>query len=357
MTKKIKIAIIFGGKSAEHEVSIQSAKNIVSALDKNKYEPVLIYVDKFGQWFLNDSQKNLLEASLQDNAKTLASLKNQPIPFASTTQTIDVVFPILHGTYGEDGTMQGMLKLMNLPFVGCSVLSSAIGMDKDVMKRLLKEAKIPVAKFLVFRSPSDKTLTYDNVKQKLGEIFFVKPANAGSSVGVSKVKNEEDFKKAVHEAFQYDNKIIIEEFIKGREIEVSVLGNENPIASVPGEITPTHEFYSYEAKYLDENGAILKIPAELPKDMIKKIQKLAIKTYQTLCCEGLSRVDMFLTSSGKVYVNEINTLPGFTKISMYPKLWEASGISYSDLLDKLIQLAREKFKNEANLKFPNERQN
>lgn len=350
MTKKLKVAVIFGGQSAEHEVSIQSAKNIVSALDREKYKPILIYIDKSGQWFLNDSPKKLLESSITDNPKSLTNLKNKPIPFASTdSETIDVVFPVLHGTYGEDGTMQGMLKLMNLPFVGCGVLASAVGMDKDVMKRLLKEAKIPVAKFLVFKNTDREKLTYQNIKSKLGSVFFVKPANAGSSIGISKVKNAKDFEQAINEAFKYDNKIIIEEFIKGKEIEVSVLGNDHPIASIPGEIIPTHEFYSYEAKYLDENGAILKIPADRPKSLVKKIQKLAIKTYQTLCCESLSRVDMFLTNSGKIYINEINTLPGFTQISMYPKLWEISGISYPELLDKLIQLAIERFNMEKQL--------
>lgn len=351
MSKKTRIAIIFGGKSAEHEVSIQSAKNIVSALDKEKYEPVLIYIDKAGQWFLNNSPKNLLETAIQDSSNTLRKLQNKPIPFASTdSQTIDVVFPVLHGTYGEDGTVQGMLKLMDLPFVGCSVLSSAVGMDKDVMKRLLKAAKIPVAKFVVFRKNEAKNLTYQNVTAQLGSVFFVKPANAGSSIGVSKVKNINDFAQAITEAFKYDNKIIIEEFIKGREIEVSVLGNDEPIASVLGEVIPTHEFYSYEAKYLDENGAILKIPADLSKATIKKAQNIALRTYQTLCCEGLSRVDMFLTDTGKLYINEINTLPGFTKISMYPKLWDASGISYAKLLDKLIQLAIERFNTDKKLK-------
>lgn len=343
MDKKIRVGIIFGGQSPEHEVSIQSAKNIVAALDKNKYETVLIYIGKNGQWFLNDSPKALLETSIKDETNKFLQ-KSFSITDTNSSKNIDVIFPILHGPFGEDGTIQGLLKLMNLPFVGPSVLSSAVGMDKDVCKRLLQQAKIPIAKFMVFRA--GKKIDFKKIKTKLGLPLFVKPANLGSSVGVSKVKSEQEFKTGVEEAFKYDNKILIEEFIKGREVECSVLGNEDPIASVPGEIIPTHEFYSYDAKYLDQNGAILKIPADLPIEIIKKVQRLAITTYKTLCAEGMSRVDMFLTDSGKVYVNEINTIPGFTKISMYPKLWEASGITYSQLLDKLINLAIDRFNKE-----------
>lgn len=355
---KLKVAIIFGGRSAEHEVSIQSAKNVYNSLDKDKYEAILIGIDKQGRWLLNESAEFLLSSSNPELAKLNSpevSLvqKNQTTQLVNVSNNqsmggVDVVFPVLHGPYGEDGTIQGMLKLSNIPFVGPSVLGSAVGMDKDVMKRLLKEAGIPVAKFLVFHQ-SEK-ISFDTIVNKLGLPFFIKPANLGSSVGISKVKNEEEFEKALELAFKFDSKIIIEEFIKGREIECSVLGNENPIASLPGEIIPTHEFYSYDAKYIDENGAALKAPADLPDDTTKKIQDLAIKTFKTLCCEGLSRVDFFLTEDERVYVNEINTIPGFTKISMYPKLWEVSGISYSELVDKLIQLALERFKRENNLK-------
>lgn len=349
MNKKIRVGIIFGGKSAEHEVSIQSAKNIVSALNKDKYETVLIYIGKNGQWFLNDSPKALLESSIKDTPESNKFLqKSFSITDTNSSKNIDVIFPVLHGTFGEDGTIQGLLKLMNLPFVGPSVLASAVGMDKDVCKRLLQQAKIPIAKFISFRI--GEIIEFKKVKTKLGLPLFIKPANLGSSIGISKVKNEEEFDRGVKEAFEYDNKILIEEFIKGREIECAVLGNENPIASVPGEVIPTHEFYSYDAKYLDENGAVLKIPADLPKLLTKKIQDLAVKTYKTLCAEGMSRVDMFLTEKGQVYINEINTIPGFTKISMYPKLFEASGISYSDLLDKLIILALERFSKEKMLK-------
>lgn len=355
---KLKVAIIFGGRSAEHEVSIQSAKNVYNSLDKNKYEVILIGIDKQGRWLLNQSAEFLLSSSNPELAKLNSpevSLiqKNQTTQLVNVSSNqnmggVDVVFPVLHGPYGEDGTIQGMLKLLNIPFVGPSVLGSAVGMDKDVMKRLLKEAGIPVAKFLVFHKLRE--ISFEKVVKKLGLPFFIKPANLGSSVGISKVKSKQEFEKALKLAFEFDSKILIEEFIKGREIECSVLGNENPIASLPGEIIPTHEFYSYEAKYIDENGALLKAPADLPKNIVKKIQDLAIKTFKILCCEGLSRVDFFLTEDEKIYVNEINTIPGFTKISMYPKLWEVSGISYPELVDKLIQLALERFKRENKLK-------
>ncbi|MDP2947651.1 MAG: D-alanine--D-alanine ligase [Nanoarchaeota archaeon] len=358
--KKIKVGILFGGKSVEHEVSLQSAKNVIGAIDKKKYEPVLIGIDKKGRWFLNNSSKFLLNSEnpklIKLNSKASQSFALIPqsngkisnIDTHRADKLIDVFFPILHGPFGEDGTIQGFLKLANVPFVGASVLGSAVGMDKDVMKRLLREAKIPVAKFLAVKK--NNVPTFKEVVKKLGLPFFVKPANTGSSVGINKIKKEKDFKKAVKEAFKYDLKIIFEEYIEGREIECSVLGNDNPIASIPGEIITKHEFYSYEAKYIDEYGATLEIPAKLSKDLVGKIQALAIKTFKTLSCEGFGRVDFFLEKNGDIIVNEINTIPGFTSISMYPKLWEASGISYTKLIDKLIQLALERFKKEQKLK-------
>lgn len=358
--KKINIGILSGGKSAEHEVSLQSAKNIFKAIDKKKYNPVLIGIDKSGKWLLSDSSKFLLNA---DNPKLIKL--NQTGDYVALTpqsggkisnlsrsakeNSIDVIFPILHGPFGEDGTVQGLLKLANIPFVGASVLGSAVGMDKDVMKRLLRDAGIPIGKFITFNS-DDKIPEYETVEEKTGLPCFIKPANMGSSVGVSKVNDQKEYLKAVKNALRYDTKVLIEEYIKGREIECSVLGNNNPIASVPGEVTPGHDFYSYEAKYLDEKGATLEIPAKLPDETVKKIQALAIKTFKTLSCEGPGRVDFFLKDNGEIIVNEINTMPGFTKISMYPKLWEASGISYTELIDRLIQLAIERFNKEQNLK-------
>jgi D-alanine-D-alanine ligase len=261
---------------------------------------------------------------------------------------LDVVFPILHGPFGEDGTVQGLLKLANLPFVGAGVLGSAVGMDKDVMKRLLRDADVPIGKFLVFQR-ADK-INFALVKKTLGMPLFVKPANLGSSVGISKVAKPAEFAAAVKEAFRYDNKIIIEEFIKGREIECSVLGNDKPIASLPGEIVVNRDFYSYAAKYLDDQGARLEIPASLPKARIKEVRDLALRAYRALCCEGMARVDFFVQANGRVLVNEINTIPGFTKISMYPKMWEATGISYSKLIDRLIQLAIQRHGSEKRLR-------
>jgi D-alanine-D-alanine ligase len=356
------VGILFGGRSAEHEVSLQSAKNIIDVIDTNKYEVVLIGIDKKGQWHLNEESRFLLPATesglptLPETGENLALVPGkqiEPVVALSGEQTpgsLDVIFPILHGPFGEDGTVQGLLKLANIAFVGAGVLGSAIGMDKDVMKRLLRDARIPIARFLVVNRYSPKKIGFDDARSQLGLPLFIKPANLGSSVGIHKAKDREEFERAVRDALNYDNKILIEECIKGREIECSVLGSENPIASVPGEILPRHEFYSYKAKYLDENGAMLEIPAKLPPATSERIRRLAIKTFSVLCCEGMARVDFFLRNGDEIIVNEINTIPGFTRISMYPKLWEATGISCSELIDKLIELAIERFEREKGLK-------
>ncbi len=315
--KRLKIGVLFGGKSAEHEVSLQSAKNVINALDKDKYNVTAIKINKDGKFNFEQIKK------------------------------FDIVFPIMHGPFGEDGSMQGLLKLAGVPFVGPSVLGSAMGMDKEITKKILRDSNIPIGKFITVRS-GDK-INFSNVKKELGLSLFIKPANMGSSVGISKVKNEKEFIKAVKEAFQYDTKIIIEEFIDGREIECAVLGNENPMASIPGEIIANQEFYSYNAKYIDA-GSIAEIPAKIDKKTTKIIQELAVKTFKVLNCEGMSRVDFFLKKNGKVLVNEINTIPGFTNISMYPKLWEASGVPITKLLDRLIKLAIERSERENKLK-------
>lgn len=357
--KKIKVGVLFGGKSAEHEVSLRSAENVCNALDKNKYEVVLIGIDKTGKWILGNSSIKLLDktnpklyklnsanthdvALVPEGKGEISNLNN-----TGSKTSIDVVFPVLHGPFGEDGTVQGLLKLANIPFVGASVLGSAVGMDKDVMKRLLRDAGIPIGKFITLKY--GEKITFEKARKDLGLPLFIKPANMGSSVGVSKVKNKNEFRKAIKDAFQFDTKIIIEEFINGREIECAVLGNDKPKASIPGEIIANQEFYSYDAKYIDE-GSVAVISAKISKKEIKEIQELAVKTFKTLSCEGFGRVDSFLTKSGKVYVNEINTIPGFTSISMYPKLWEASGLPLPKLLDKLIELAFERFEKEQKLK-------
>lgn len=352
--QKIRVGLLFGGRSAEHEVSLVSARNVYDALDKEKYDVVLIGIDKQGAWHLTSPQqlelanKTVATAVLPVFAESVqVKPYSQESNLTTTSQQdigqINVVFPILHGPYGEDGTVQGLLKLMGIPFVGVDVLGSAVGMDKDVMKRLFRDAGIPIVKFLVFYKKDESSLSFAVLQKELGLPFFVKPANAGSSIGVSKVASESEFIPAIDEAFKHDRKILIEQGLEVREIECSVLGNEEKIASVPGEIIPTHEFYDYDAKYIDEDGARLEIPAKLSNEQVKKIQELAIKACEVLCIDGMSRVDFFLDKkTGEIYLNEVNTIPGFTSISMYPKLWEASGIPYSELIDRLIQLAIER---------------
>ena len=361
MKKKLRVAILFGGKSAEHEISLISARNIVEAMDKDKYEVVSIGIDKQGRWFFDEGgllldpreRSHVISRQNSDPMAVLPGTTPTPMIRTSTGRAlgkVDVVFPVLHGPFGEDGTVQGLLKLANVPFVGAGVLGSAVGMDKDVMKRLLRDAGIPVAKFLVFDRSQIRKINFAGVKRALRSPFFVKPANLGSSVGIGKVRTNKQFRDALKEAFLYDNKIVIEENIPGREIECSVLGNDNPIASLPGEIITHHEFYSYDAKYLDEKGAQLVIPAGLSKSIVKEVQEMAVAAFKTLGCEGLARVDFFLRDNRELFVNEINTIPGFTKISMYPKLWEASGVPYSKLIDRLIQLALQRFRREKNLR-------
>jgi D-alanine-D-alanine ligase len=358
--KKIRVGILFGGKSAEHEVSLQSAKNVFDALDREKYLPLLIGIDKSGKWLLNDESRFLINAD--DPARIQLNPASDAVVLipqgggtifnlsaSAAAQTVDVVFPILHGPFGEDGTVQGLLKLADVPFVGAGVLGSAVGMDKDVMKRLLRDGGIPIGRFLVLKS-HEELPPFALVSERLGLPFFVKPANMGSSVGVNKVRTEAEYRKALEEAFKYDLKAIMEEFIRGRELECSVLGSEELSASLPGEIIAAHEFYSYDAKYLDENGAALEIPARLPADKIREIQELAMETFRVLACEGLARVDFFMKDDGALVVNEINTMPGFTRISMYPKLWEAGGLSYTRLVDTLIELAIRRFNREKKLK-------
>lgn len=361
MKKKIRVAVLFGGKSAEHEVSIQSAITIVSSLDPKKYDVSLIGITKSGHWqpvsvpalmgpsgpakLTKGSVASALSVMPQGDGRIVSTTG-----MAGHTSNFDVVIPVLHGPFGEDGTVQGLLKLANVPFVGADVLGSAVGMDKDIMKRLLRDAGIPIGHFETYRVHDRKKISYAAISKRLGRTVFVKPANLGSSVGVSKATNKKEFDAAIETAFRFDSKILVEAFIQGREIECSVLGNEYPEASVPGEVIPNtneHGFFSYEAKYTDEHGADFIIPARLSKKQIATVQRLAVDTFRTLSCEGLGRVDLFMTPDGNFIVNEINTFPGFTSVSMYPKLWEASGLSYSKLIDRLIELAFERFKRDS----------
>lgn len=379
MKKKLNVGIIFGGRSTEHEISVLSAKNIYDAMDKSKYDIVLIGITKDGKWLANPDTNDgyIKDINIKNTdaapEKRLDSKKGSSIesdciaetngiqeficneadlPEKNMISKLDIVFPILHGPYGEDGTVQGLLKLAGLPFVGTGVLGSAVGMDKEVMKKLLESSKLPYADYKVLHKYTDDKPNpgFEELVESLGLPFFLKPANAGSSVGISKVYDRVDFDLALEKGFMYDNKLIVETFIKGREIECAVLGNERPVASIPGEVISNHDFYSYEAKYLDEKGAVLEIPAKLDGVTVEKIQKMAILTYKAMHCEGMTRVDFFLSENNEIIINEVNTIPGFTRISMYPKLWEASGISYSELIDRLIELAIIRHEREMKLK-------
>lgn len=354
--EKTKVGVIFGGKSAEHEVSLQSAKNIIDALDRTKFTPVLIGIDKEGNWHEYEEGNYLLN---EDDPKRIALNKakrgillhlGKLEDEENVLTQLDVLFPINHGTLGEDGTLQGMLEMLNLPYVGPNVLSSAVCMDKDIAKKLLQLAGIRVAKGVTLTKGMQGEVVYEELVEELGEVLFIKPANQGSSVGVSKVTSKEEFLAGVEDAFLYDHKLVVEESVVGREIEVSVLGNEHPRASVPGEILPQTEFYSYESKYIDEKGAKLEMPAKVSEELEDRLKKEAIKAFEALQCEGLARVDFFVTENESIYVNELNTLPGFTKISMYPKLWELSGLAYTDLITELLQLAMDRYDRNQKLK-------
>jgi len=337
--KKIKIGVFFGGRSTEHEVTIWSAKSIVANLDPDKYEILLIGIDKSGKFHFgkNEILKYIPKAEelfAEDKfCKEFPKELNEHL-----SEYIDVAFPVLHGYLGEDGAIQGFLKILNIPFVGPNILSSAACMDKEITKILLKAEGIPVADYITLHKP--EVIQYEEVSQKLGDIVFVKPASSGSSVGVSKVRNESELLAAIDEAYKYDNKVLIEKAVQGREIECAVIGNENPKTSdICGEIIALDDFYTYEAKYIDENGAKLEIPAKLSPETLEKVKATALKAFKTLNCEGMCRVDMFVSGSD-VIVNEMNTIPGFVGgTSMYPLLLQKSGLSYPELIDKLIELA------------------
>jgi D-alanine-D-alanine ligase len=335
------VAIICGGQSPEHDISLMSAKNILNSIDKKKFSPQVIYIEKNGCWrYAGDNLDELTSQQLPELC-IIPGHKNHCIAFKDDPNKkllIDIAFPVLHGPLGEDGTIQGLFRLCGLPFVGSNVLGSAISMDKDVIKRLLRDAGIRVPKFLVFHQHEKDQINFTHIISQLTLPIFIKPTNAGSSIGITKVKTEIEFQSAIDEAFRYDEKIIIEEGINGREIECAVLGNENPSVALPGEIVPHHEFYTYTAKYFDANGASVIVPAELDKTTIHRFQEISLLVFKALCCSGMVRVDFFYTSDGTIYVNEINTIPGFTNISMYPKCWIASGISYTDLIEQLIML-------------------
>jgi D-alanine-D-alanine ligase len=386
--KKIRVGILFGGRSGEHEISLLSAASVFNAIDKDKYEVVPIGITKEGRWVTAGQAERLLQGKFEDHkhlragdpeatpgAAVLAKGEAVVVPpepqrhgvmtpfetdasshaltrrAADRAINVDVIFPVLHGTFGEDGTIQGLLELADMPYVGAGVLGSAAGMDKDIMKALFRAAGLPIVKHVTFLRrdwEANPNKIQKLVESKLKYPVFVKPANLGSSVGISKARDSKELGPAIEEAAKFDRKIVIEQGVggrkqKAREIECSVLGNDKPEASLPGEIVPSTEFYDYKAKYLDE-GSQLIIPAKLSKAETKEVQRLAIGAFKAVDCSGLARVDFLIEpKSGKLYLNEINTMPGFTAISMYPKLWAASGVSYSDLIGRLIHLGLERY--------------
>ena len=362
MSGKTRVGIIFGGKSAEHEVSLQSARNIVDALDKERYEAVLIGIDKQGQWHVNDASNYLLHA--EDPALIALNRSNVEVALVPGKQERQLVgagggaglgpdrrdLPHRARHAGRGRLVAGMLRLANLPFVGSDVLGSALCMDKAMTKRVLQAAGLAVAPFESYTRATAARARYAELAARLGPVLFVKPANMGSSVGVSKVRNEAEFTQAMALALQFDHKVLVEQAIVGREIECAVLGNDDPQASVCGEIVLRDEFYSYDTKYIDEDGAAVVVPADISAQASETIRGVALDAFRALECAGLARVDVFLTSDGQVIVNEVNTLPGFTRISMYPKLWQASGMSYPELVTRLIELARERHARDAMLK-------
>ncbi len=336
---KTRVAVLFGGRSGEHEVSIRSAASVIEALDKQKYDVVPLAITREGRWLPPGESVRLLPAESRGSlsTETAVTLSREP----GATSGVEVVFPVLHGTFGEDGTVQGLLELADVAYVGAGVLASSAGMDKDVMKRLFRERGLPsVEHVAVPRSKRHQSI--EGLEQRFSYPMFVKPANLGSSVGISKAVDRESLRKALDRAAEYDRKLVVEPAIDGRELECSVLGNDDPRASVPGEIKPGSDFYSYDAKYLDDTAELL-IPAPLTGQQAREVQRLAVAAFQAVEASGLARVDFFLEdSSGRILLNEINTMPGFTSISMYPKLWKASGLGYAELIDRLIELAKER---------------
>ena len=344
MENKRRIGLLYGGKSVEHEISLRSAVNVFQQIDKSLFTPVLIGITKKGSWHLvSDIAQDISEGSPLN-----LNLGHEDHTFVSDagggTGKLDAIFPILHGTDGEDGSIQGLLQAVDLPFAGSGVLGSAVSMDKLVSKELLSAAGIPTSKYLSVRADSP-AYSYSQVMEHLGTPFMVKPVSLGSSVGVSKVKSEEDYQSALQESLHYDHAIILEQYIAGRELECAILGNQQPQASLPGEIiiSPQYEFYTYDAKYEDPEAVQIKIPALVPEEIAERIKELSIKSYQILNCQDFARVDLFLTADNQIFINEINTIPGFTDSSMFPSLWGQHGISYRDLITKILDLAMERF--------------
>jgi D-alanine-D-alanine ligase len=353
---KTRVAVVFGGRSGEHEVSLASAESIMRHMDRSRYEVIPVGITREGRWLLGGDSLQMLRSGYSggetpalvtaENGSSIA-VRSQPGDerLSNHKLSVDVVFPVLHGTFGEDGTVQGLLELAGVPYVGAGVLSSAVGMDKAVMKALFEHEQLPVPRYLVFTRrewEADPNTVAARAEETLGYPCFVKPANSGSSVGITKAKDRHGLHRSLETAARYDRKILVEEGINGREIECSVLGNDEPTASVAGEVIPHGEFYDYKAKYGDEETRLV-IPAPIKDETAEEVRRLAVAAFRAIDCSGMARVDFFLErETGRLYLNEINTIPGFTNMSMYPKLWEASGLAYPELIDRLIHLALER---------------
>ncbi len=345
MTKKLTVAILYGGKSVEHEISIRSAKNVVSHIDNDLFSLVLLGISKNGSWYLVKSLDVEIASGTPVSLNLDTSNPHIIENFSGSTIKIDVVFPVLHGTDGEDGSIQGLFTSLNLPVVGSGVLGSAISMDKIISKKILLECGVPVAAYLEFDESNKDDISFKEIVAKVGLPFMIKSAALGSSIGISMIKSQEDFAGSLEDSFKYGNKIIVEQFIKGRELECAVMGNEQPKTTFPGEIImiKNYDFYTYEAKYLDKKAIEIRLPAALDKSTTEEIRRLSIMAYQALRCEDYARVDLFLTAEGQIIVNEINTIPGFTSASMFPMMWQNMGLSFKDMISELIHLCLNRY--------------
>jgi len=345
MTNKLTVAILFGGRSVEHEISIRSASNVVANINSDLYNVILIGIDKNGVWFLVDAVDENIDNGQKVGLKLDAVYPRLLVLDTNEEISLDVAFPVLHGTDGEDGSIQGLFTAMDIPVVGSGVLGSAVCMDKIISKKILIECDVPVAAYIEFSRADIEQIDFKQIKSQVGLPFMIKSASLGSSVGVSMVKSEKGFATALAESFKYDEKVIIEQFIKGRELECAVIGNKNPKASFPGEIilVKDYDFYTYTAKYLDEDAIKIQLPAELDEEVTEKIRRISIDAYKALRCEDFARVDIFLTEDGEVLVNEINTIPGFTNASMFPMMWQHMGINYQELTTDLIDMCLKRY--------------
>jgi D-alanine-D-alanine ligase len=337
---KVRVAVVMGGRSSEHEISLASARSVLDGLDSARYETVTVEIGRDGRWELGSEAHHELERDGRSAAETL------PVPTSQVPATlaeVDVVFPVLHGPFGEDGTVQGLLELANVPYVGAGVTASALCMDKDLFKSVLRDHDIPVTRSVTLRKPN-------GLDNPFGFPVFVKPARLGSSVGITKARSDDELRAGIELAFRHDEKVLVEEFVSGIEVECSVLGNEEPIASIPGEIVANSDWYDYSAKY-DEGGMDLVVPPRIPQEAIERVQDLSIQAFRVTECEGMARADCFVRDDGEVLVNELNTIPGFTATSVYAKLFEASGIPYEEQLERLVQLALERHERRSKLRF------